>query len=139
MRRLKVISTVSLVLLLMVVATPRTSEGHKIFEKEFEKHYGKISVNASCTLCHVAKEEKTVRNGFGKLFAKEFDGKDFSKKWTEMERDAQKKYETDEMAPAFRKAIAKVKKMKNDKGDVYDELIKGFKMEGIKEKKKKKK
>ena len=121
------------------ILVPNVADAHKVFEKELEKQY-KNKINASCNTCHVAKKEKTVRNKFGDLFATEFKGKDFSKKWNEMERADQKAYEKSDMIPAFRKALTKIKKMKPEKSEeTFDQLISTFKLDGIKEKKKKKK
>lgn len=128
-----------LVAVCFAILVPGSASAHKVFEKELEKQY-KGTINASCNTCHVAKKEKTVRNKFGDLFAKEFKGKDFSKKWNEMERDDQKVYEKSDMIPAFQKALKKIKAMKPEKSEeTYDQLIATFKLDGIKEKKKKKK
>jgi len=116
---------------------PNAADAHKVFEKQLEKKYD--GINASCNVCHVAKKEKTERNHFGDLFALEFKGKDFSKKWNEMERDEQKKFEKKEMIPAFIKAIDKIKEMKDKKtNEKFDDLIKNIKLDGLKPKKKKK-
>ena len=132
------ISKLLLVLVCLSLLVPGVARGHKVFEKELEKQYKK-TINASCNTCHVAKKEKTERNKFGDLFAKEFKGKDFSKKWNKMERDEQKEFEKAEMIPAFQKALKKIKEMKPEKGkETYDTLISTFKLDGIKEKKKKK-
>ncbi len=138
--KIKFALTSGLILLLMFSFSPQTTNGHRIFEKELEKAYKEASINVSCKLCHVTTEDGTdytKRQGLGQIFAKEFEGKDFTKKWDGMERADQKVFEKEHMAPAFQKALEKVKKMK--KGDeTYDLLIKEMKLDGIKAKKKKK-
>ena len=106
------------------------------------------NLNAACIACHFEEKEKTERNDFGQLFHKEFEeaGLELSKGWAELDGDraSQKEYEKEVMAPAFAKAWEEVKKMKPMKdgeevGDeTYEQLVANFKLEGLREKKKKK-
>ena len=74
------------------------------------------------------------------MFFKEFADKDFSKRWNDLEDDkeARKKLEKEEMAPAFTEALKEIGDKENDDGEKYIDLIKAGKIEGTKLKKPKK-
>lgn len=123
-----------------VFALP-SAHAHKFFKEELEKKYeaDKLKV-ASCNFCHVAKKPKTQRNDFGKLFEHHelFKGKDFSaklKKLHDAENEAGEEALEAEMIEAFKKALEDIEKMSPEKnGPTYGELIKGKKLEHLKEK-----
>ena len=102
---------------------------HTTFKKELGKKYPTMKI--SCSACHVDKKPKTERNDFGKLFAKEFKGKDISATFKSKKGDEKKKYEKEVMIPAFTAALKKIQKMKNKEGETYDALIKSGTMPGI--------
>ena len=112
-----------------VFLSPSLLMAHTTFKKELGKKYPTMKI--SCSACHVDKKPKTQRNDFGKLFAKEFKGKDISATFKSLKGDEKKKYEKEVMIPAFAAALKKVQKMKNKEGKTYDALIKSGAMPGI--------
>ena len=85
------------------------------FKKQVQKKYPGMKVN--CNACHVKGKPKTERNDFGKLFAKELKASNptLTEEWKSKKGAVKKKYESKTMVPAFDKALAKVKKLTNDK------------------------
>lgn len=130
----RTISAAVLVALALVVFPVQVS-AHSIFKKTLEKEVEGLKV--TCFACHVKKKPKSERNEFGELFFKEFEGKEFTKKWEELkeDKDAQKAFESDEMAPAFVKALETIGEMETEEGDKYADLIAQGKIEGTKLKK----
>lgn len=106
---------------------------HGIFKKTIETKYEGLRV--TCYMCHVKKEEKTVRNEFGELFVVELKGQDLSARWNAVEGDERKALENDVMAPAILEALVKIEKKENGDGEKYGELIPAGKIEGSKLKK----
>lgn len=102
---------------------------HTTFKKEMGKAYKDMKV--SCNACHVKEKPKSQRTDFGKLFEKEFEGMDITANFKSKKGAEKKKYEKEVMIPAFQKALAKIKKMKNEDGKTYDELIKAGEIPGI--------
>ncbi|MDG2185436.1 MAG: hypothetical protein P8K79_07135 [Mariniblastus sp.] len=112
-----------------VFLSPSLLMAHTTFKKELGKKYPTMKI--SCSACHVDKKPKTQRNDFGKLFAKEFKGKDVSATFKSLKGDEKKKYEKEVMIPAFAAALKKIQKQKNKAGETYDALIKSGAMPGI--------
>ena len=112
-----------------VFLSPSLLMAHTTFKKELGKKYPTMKI--SCSACHVDKKPKTQRNDFGKLFAKEFKGKDISATFKSLKGDEKKKYEKEVMIPAFAAALKKIQKQKNKAGETYDALIKSGAMPGI--------
>ena len=107
------------------------SSAHMIFKKTMEKKLTNLKVN--CLACHVKGKPKTERNELGELFHKEFAEKNFSQRHKDIEdRDERKKFEKEEMAPAFLEALERVKKLETDDGQKYGELIEDAKLDGLK-------
>ncbi|MCH2180442.1 MAG: hypothetical protein MK108_00420 [Mariniblastus sp.] len=102
---------------------------HTTFKKELGKKYTTMKI--SCSACHVDKKPKSQRNDFGKLFDKEFKGKDISATFKSKKGEEKKKYEKEVMIPAFTVALKKIQKLKNKDGQTYDVLIKSGTMPGI--------
>lgn len=111
-----------------LIMSPSSSLAHTTFKKELGKKYSTMKI--SCSACHVDKKPKSQRNDFGKLFDKEFKGKDISATFKSKKGDEKKKYEKEVMIPAFAAALKKIQKMKKD-GQSYDALIKSGTMPGI--------
>ena len=101
--------------------SPSPSMAHTTFKKELGKKYPTMKI--SCSACHVDKKPKSQRNDFGKLFGKEFKGKDISATFKSKKGEEKKKYEKEVMIPAFTAALKKIQKMKKD-GQTYDARIK---------------
>lgn len=109
-----------------------TSPAHMAFRNRLQEKYP--GMKATCYACHVKRQPKTVRNEFGKLFAKQIKvtNPNLTKVWKSKKGQEKKDYEKAIMVPAFDKALAKVKKLENDKQEIYDVLIKTGKIPGIK-------
>lgn len=105
---------------------------HSVFKKEMQKKYAGMKV--SCNACHVKKKPKTERSEFGKLFHKELQKThvNLTKDWKSKKGATKKDYEKKTMIPAFEAALKIVKANKNDKGELYDDLIKNEKIAEIK-------
>ncbi len=112
-----------------LLLNPSPLMAHTTFKKELGKKYPTMKI--SCSACHVDKKPKTQRNDFGKLFAKEFKGKNISATFKSLKGDEKKKYEKEVMIPAFAAALKKIQKQKNKAGETYDALIKSGAMPGI--------
>ena len=117
--------------LMMMLVFCSTSSAHMAFKKHLQKKYPGMKVN--CNACHIKKKPKTERSEFGKLFAKPLKESNptITADWKSKKGDEKKKYEAEVMVPAFDKLLTKVKMSKNDKDEVYDELIKAGKIDGI--------
>ena len=121
-----------LVCLAVILISPQSARAHSAFKKELGKKYPKMKVN--CNACHVKKKPKTERTEFGKLFEKEFKGKELSAGFKQRKGAERKKYVKEVMVPAFQEALKKIKKMKNKDEVTYDELIKTGQIPEIKPK-----
>ena len=117
---------------LMLTGFCSSAVAHMAFRKQLQKKYPGMKVN--CNACHAKGKPKTERNEFGKLFAKELKAINptLTKDWKSKKGVEKKKFEKSTMVPAFDKALVKVKALKNDKKEVYDELIKNGKIPEIK-------
>ncbi len=107
----------------------QSAAAHTTFKKEMGKAYEDMKV--SCDACHVKGKPKSNRTDFGKLFEKEFEGMDITANFKSKKGEEKKKYEKEVMIPAFQKALTKIKKLKNEDGKTYDELIKAGEIPGI--------
>ena len=120
--------------IVMTFVLSQTSDAHIAFKKELSKKYPDMKI--TCNACHVKKKPKTERNEFGKLFAKELKDKKITENFKSKEGAEKKNYAKDVMAPEFKKALEKIKKLKPKDGDkegekTYDELIKAGEMPEI--------
>ncbi len=132
MYRIVIVSAIALLLKLTVLSS--SASAHQVFKKELEKQYSSMKV--SCNACHVKGKPKTERGEFGKLFQKQLEGQNISATWKDKKGDERKEFEKKTMIPAFKKALEKVKEMKNKDDETYDDLIKSGKIPEITEKSK---
>ncbi len=121
-----------IVAFVMLVGICTSAPAHMAFRNHLQQKYPGMKVN--CFACHVKKKPKTERNDFGKLFAKELKATNpsLTEEWKSKKGDERKQYETEIMVPAFDKALAIVKTLKNENQEVYDDLIKNGEMPEIK-------
>ena len=123
-----VLTTAIAMVVFSISMTPASA--HLVFKKELSKKFTDMKV--SCNACHVKGKKKTERNKFGKLFHKELKEKKLTEGFKSRAGTERKKYESDVMIPEFKKAFAKIKKMKpKDKEQTYEELIKAGEMPEI--------
>jgi cytochrome c553 len=99
------------------------ASAHNVFKKQLQAKYPNMKI--SCNTCHVPKEKKSVRNGYGKLLIKMFDSKTLTADLKTKSGEEKKKFETEVMAPEFDKAFAKLQKM------TFDDLAKAGVIDGI--------
>lgn len=105
------------------------------FKKEFTKKYidthkddafKKLAKKASCNVCHVKKEKKTVVNEYGTHLAKLIEGNAKKRKDDAMKKDGAeaKKAEQAKLVKELNKAFEEVAKMKSEAGDTFGDRIK---------------
>jgi len=105
------------------------------FKKEFKKKYmdthkdeafQKLAKKASCSVCHVKTEKKTVVNEYGTHLAKLIEGNAKKRKDDAEEKDGVegKKAEQEKLIKELNKAFEEVAKMKSEEGDTFGDRIK---------------
>ena len=100
---------------------------HDCFQDPMEERYGLKSV--SCKTCHPNNKDRSIHNEFGKLFEKQLEGKDLTKKFKEAEKkgeEAVAEYEK-EMVKHFVEAMKVVEK----KHMTFEKLIKYGLLNGV--------
>jgi cytochrome c553 len=119
---------------LTIAGNPGTAQAQTEFKTALQKKYDYKLV--SCNTCHVSGEEKTVRNDFGKLFAKELEGKKVTERLEavkDLESDDAKRVKVkEETTEEFLAALKKIEDMKSANGKTYGELLKAGEIEGVK-------
>lgn len=127
MRRFAIFTGIGVVLAVMMNSP---ADAHIPFKNELSKKYPNMKIN--CNACHVEGKPKPERNEFGKLFAKELKPHDISATYKSKKGAEKKKFEQEVMVVEFKKALAKIQKMKpKDQDQTYDELIKAGEMADI--------
>lgn len=120
----------------VLLGNTREAQAQTEFKVALQKKYDGMTV--SCNTCHVNGEEKKVRNDFGKLFAKELEGKKVTEKLAavkNLESDDPARVKAREEATAdFLVALKKVEGQTGPGGKTYAELLKAGKIDGVKPK-----
>ncbi len=106
---------------LVWLCLPSSANAHTIFKKFMTTKYSNLQVK--CEACHIKGKDKEVRNEFGELFYKQLKDQELTKKWKSLKGAEKRTYEKEVMTPAFEKALEEVKKQKNDKDQLYGDLI----------------
>lgn len=113
---------------------------HKEIKEAMEAKYAEANLAISCKLCH--GKTRAMRTDFGKLFEKEFKGKNFTMRLKAARAAKPANPEAvqkivDEMVAEFKEALEKVEQMKPEEdGLTYGELIQQAKLENVKVKEK---
>ena len=111
------------------------SIAHDCFQDPMQDRYKNVKT-ISCKTCHPNNKDRSIHNEFGKLFVKELEGKELTKKFKEAEKkgdEAVAEVEK-EMVKHFLEAIAVVEK----KPMTFEELIKYGLLSGVRLEKPKK-
>ena len=124
-------------LLAALVATltgPAAALAQTEFQIALRKKYNFKTV--VCATCHPAGKEKTERNEFGTLFAKEFTGKNVSKRLADVKdldvEDPARVKVKNEVTKQFLEALQKIESLPGPGGEKWSELLKAGKLEGVK-------
>lgn len=122
----------------IVVSTSVPASAQTIFKSAMQDKYELRSV--SCFVCHERVERgtpdpKKFRNELGKLFDKEFEGKDITAKLesvSKMDRDDENRVKVEEaVVKEFKTALEKIEKMEMEDGTTYLDAFKEAKIDGI--------
>ena len=133
----------------VLLVQSRATLAHAPFKKALQAKYDLKSV--SCYTCHSRKADiaaedldafaentKAFRNPFGRELSKLLDGKDTTKRLTDvkkLESDDPKKLKViDEVTTEFLEALKKIESVKSPSGTTYGELLKQGTLDGVKPK-----
>lgn len=127
MKKLRWFAVCGFAALSMNVA-PAYAQG--VFRTALAKQHENLTI--TCYLCHVKGEDKDVRNDFGKMIAKELEGKDVSARLeAAKEEDADTKEQvTEEVVNDFLAAFKKIEAKTSPSGKTYGALLKAGELDG---------
>lgn len=133
----------------VILVQSRATLAHAPFKKALQTKYNLKSV--SCFTCHsrkadvaakdleaFSKNSKSFRNSFGKQLSKLLEGKNTTKRLTDVKKlefkDPKKRKATEEVTKDFLEALKKIEPVKSPSGATYGELLKKGKLDGVKPK-----
>ena len=120
--------------LIAIMVLPSAALAQTEFQIALRKKYNFKTV--TCAACHPNIKDKTERNEFGTLLAKELKGKDVTKRLEDVkEKDVEDPARIkvkEEVTKEFLDALPKVETQKSKSGETFGELLKAGKLEGVK-------
>lgn len=115
------LAAIPLVVAFFTFGLTGTSHGHTVFKKFLQSKYKNLQIK--CEGCHIKGKPKTDRNPFGELFHQQLKDQNLTQQWESLKGEEKRAFEKETMTPAFEKALAAVKELKNDQNQAYGDLI----------------